>query len=133
MLTSVGGLFGVPDDYGSASEPMWMPLPASASMYIINFADEIKQHESKRSETLPFQSDLRVARSGALGFEFCIAIDGSYVPLEEVYNQPNTKHEVLQDALERLVKLKLDGFVVPYVFANSIHALQVLVFLLGML
>lgn len=104
---------------------MWMPLPASSSMYIINFADESKKHKRKRTETLMHQSDVRVARSTALGFEFCIAVDKSFVALGEIEGQPNAKFEVLQDDLERPMKLKSDGQIVPYIFANSIHALQV--------
>eukprot|EP00250_Pteridium_aquilinum_P035789 c9937_g1_i1 orf=141-1202(+) len=116
------------DNNYPANKSMWMPLPASSSMYIVNFTDESMQGTSERIKALTFQSDLRVARLAALGFEFCIFVDGLFVALREIEGQPSAKLEVIQDALERVVKLKSNGQVVPYVFANSIHALQVLYF-----
>lgn len=114
------------DDY--PNESMWKPLPASNSMYIMHFADESKERKRKRTEPFWYQFDLRVARSRELGFEFCIVIDKLFVAIDTIEGQPYAKLEELQDALEGPLKVKSNGQVVPYVFANSIHALQVLYF-----
>lgn len=120
-------------NYSPANDVLWMPLPASSSMYLVKFGNE-NQHDHdlpdkcERIEPPNFHFDIRLARVTTLGFEFCIAVEGPSVALEEFEGQPSANLANIEDALDKPIKLKSNGQQISYTFANSIHALQVLYF-----
>lgn len=127
---------GVNGTAGSSSSPdkkLWMPLCASSSMYLLTPNEEIEQEMTEFSsqyEGHMLNIDIRVARLKDVGFKFCICTTNKnqFTALGELDGLSRENLGSVLDALDQPVKLKFKGHEYPDVFANSIHALQVVYF-----
>jgi hypothetical protein len=97
-----------------------IPVAASSSMYLVTLGHQ----ETDRFTDITL--DIRVARVIEAGFEIFVTFKNTFVSLKDIGNQLTSEcFRDLQDALDKPVKIKLDGNDILYVCKNAIHALQV--------
>ncbi|GLJ12414.1 hypothetical protein SUGI_0190480 [Cryptomeria japonica] len=111
----------------------WLPLPASDNMYWVN-QDHLMMEEAHdflvglKEQHLDF--DIRWARMLLLGLEFCF--DKDHGNLEECETKmKETNHDCTlysSDSLDKPLQLQWKGIVLPELFRNSLHAVQVVLF-----